>query len=153
MGIVFEGFGNIMNHQAQTITCPVNCVGVMGAGLAMTMRNRVIGLNENYKKQCFSGDIGIGKVGIFIYEDKDKKVLLFPTKGHWKDLTDVKDIETGLKDLKSKYKKLGITSLAMIPLGCGCGGLDYTKDVRPLLLEYLNDFDIDVYILHRGDLK
>jgi O-acetyl-ADP-ribose deacetylase (regulator of RNase III) len=153
MGVVFEGFGNIMNHKAQTITCPVNCVGVMGAGLAMTMRNRVVGLNEEYKKQCFNGVIGIGKVGVFDYEDIDKKVLLFPSKGHWKDNSNIKDIEEGLKDLVKVYKDLGITSLAMVPLGCGLGGLDYTKEVRPLLLKYLNELDIDVYILHRDDIK
>ena len=54
-----------------------------------------------------------------------------------------------MKNLVENYQKLNITSLAMVPVGCGYGMLDYTKDVQPLLHQYLEQMDIDVYLLHR----
>lgn len=150
MAIIFEGFGNVLNHEAQTVTCPVNTVGVMGAGLARVMRNRIPGLNRHYKDLCNVGDLMVGKC--FTYEvpnQEDKQVLIFPSKEDWKDDSKVEFIESGLQYLLKNYKKLNITSLAIIPVGCGLGKLDYAKQVKPLFDKYLNQMDIDVYILHR----
>lgn len=151
MAIVFEGFGNVLTHRAQTVVCPVNTVAVMGAGLALAMRNRVRGLNEYYKGLCHTGRLTLGNCKIYEVpgDEEERQVLLFPTKGHWKDSSQLKNVEDGLKYLAKNYKELGITELAMIPLGCGLGGLDYLKDVRPLMVKYLDDLDIDVYLLHR----
>lgn len=150
MGIVYEGFGNVLTHKAQTVVCPVNTVAVMGAGLALAMRNRIRGLNDYYKGLCQTGRLTVGRCCTYEVPSKDEKqVLLFPTKGHWKDDSVLTDVEDGLKYLAENYKALGITELAMIPLGCGLGKLDYLKDVRPLIIEHLDDLDIDVYLLHR----
>lgn len=153
MAIVFEGFGNILTHKAQTITVPVNVVGVMGAGLALHIKNRRNGVNKFYKASCNDGTLTIGRCKTYLSTNSEKdikNILLFPTKGHWKDPSTVEMIEDGLKDLVKRYKELEITSLALPALGCGLGGLDYLKDVRPLMVKYLEPLDIDVYILLRG---
>lgn len=153
MSIVFEGFGNILTHKAQTITVPVNVVGVMGAGLALAISNRRPDINPQYKKLCNSGAVAVGRCACITSKnsEKDKKnILLFPTKAHWKEPSSVKIIESGLKHLVENYKELGITSLALPALGCGLGQLDYIKDVRPLMVKYLDPLDIDVYILLRN---
>lgn len=151
MPIVFEGYGNVLTHEAQTITCPVNTVGIMGKGLALSMRNRFMNLNNHYKFLCQEGKLRIGHCEVFKKEDNDQQVLLFPTKTHWKDDSSVDEIEVGLRYLVKNIKKLNITSLAMIPLGCGLGRLDYLKEVRPLIVKYLDPLEIDVFLLHRDN--
>lgn len=151
MSIVFEGFGNVLNHHAQTITCPVNSIGVMGKGLALFMRNRIQGLHEHYKLLCTNAGLYPGKVATYQIPGKEQQVLLFPTKDHWKDDSKIEYIEAGLQDLVKQIDELGIKELAIVPLGCGCGNLDYTKEVRPLLVKYLDPLDIDVYLLHRDN--
>lgn len=151
MPIVYQGFGNVLTHPSQTITCPVNTVGVMGAGLARAMRNRIQGLYTSYKVMCEEADLRIGKVTVYNIPGENKQVLLFPSKEHWKNDSKLEYIEEGLKDISSRYKELGITELAITPVGCGLGKLDFTKEVKPLLVKYLDPLDIDVYILHRDD--
>lgn len=150
MAIVYEGFGNVLTHSAQTITCPVNTVAVMGAGLALAMRNRIRGLNDYYKGVCHTGKLAPGVCLTYGIPGKvGKQVLLFPTKGHWKEDSTIEDVEAGLQYLAKNYEELGITELAMIPLGCGLGKLDYEEQVKPLIMKYLDPLDIDVYLLHR----
>lgn len=149
MPIVYHGFGNILTTKAQTITCPVNTVGVMGAGLARAMRNRIQGLYSFYKSACESGELEIGNCVIYPIPSSEQKVLLFPSKSHWKEDSVLENIEESLRYLSEVYKTLGITELAMIPVGCGLGQLDYTTEVKPLLYRYLDTMEIPVYILHR----
>lgn len=149
MSIIYEGFGNIHTHHAQTLTCPVNTVAVMGAGLARAMRNRIHGLNDYYKGLCRTGKLAVGVCQTYKIPGQEQQVLLFPTKGHWKDPSDTEIVESGLKHLVENLEELDIKELAMIPLGCGLGQLDYTKDVKPLIYKYLDPLDIDVYLLHR----
>lgn len=153
MTIIYEGYGNVLNHDAQTITCPVNTVGVMGKGLALSMRNKFPKLLEYYKNLCVDGDLFIGKLKTFKIEtgdESEKQVLLFPTKDHWKNDSDLSMIEEGLQYLANNYEKLGITSLAMVPIGCGCGNLNYSTEVKQLLFKYLDPLPIEVSILHRN---
>lgn len=149
MPIVYEGFGNILTHKAQTITCPVNTVARMGAGLALAMRNRIRGLNEFYKGACVTGKVAVGRCSVYEIPGSEQQVLLFPSKGHWKEDSSVEIIELGLQDLVANIERLNIKELAMVPLGCGLGQLDYVKNVRPLLMQYLEPLTIDVHLLHR----
>ena len=152
MTILYEGFGNVLTHKSQTITVPVNCMGVMGRGLALSFRNRVQGLNDRYKEMCEVGSLSIGRLNI--YQDPDpqhpRQILLFPTKEHFKNPSQMEFIEKGLQDLVSRYQDLGIEELALPALGCGLGKLDYVKNVRPMMVDYLNQIDIPVYILLRS---
>ncbi len=149
MPIVYEGFGNILTNKAQTIVCPVNTVGVMGAGLALAMRNRIQGLHHFYKNLCAEGLLSPGLCKIYPIPKSNQNVLLFPSKLHWKDDSDIGDIVLGLEFISKNYKELGITELAITPVGCGLGRLDYTKDVKELMFKYLEPMDIPVQILHR----
>lgn len=149
MPIIYEGFGNILTHKAQTITCPVNTVGVMGAGLALDMKDRIKGLNAYYKKLCLSYKLVPGRCAVFENPDTAQQILLFPTKLDWRDNSTVVMIEDGLKYLVKHIEELKITELAIIPLGCGLGKLDYIKDIRPIMFKHLNPLKIDVHILHR----
>lgn len=149
MPIVYEGYGNILTHKAQTITCPVNTVGVMGAGIALAMRNRIRGLMDFYKHHCNEGTLAIGRCVTYPIPKKEQQVLLFPTKAHWKDPSEVGYIEEALEYLSEHIATLGITELALPPIGCGLGRLDYHKDVRPLIQKYLGGVEVDVYVLLR----
>lgn len=149
MPIIYEGYGNVLTHPAQTVTCPVNTVAIMGAGLALAMRNRIPGLHEYYKGLCHQGELVLGECRVYPIPKKHQQVLLFPTKGHWKEVSKKATINAGLTYLAQHYEELNIESLAMVPLGCGLGALDYTKTVKPLIIKHLEPLAIDVHLLHR----
>lgn len=151
MTIVYEGVGNVLTHEAQTLVCTVNCMGAMGAGIALAFKNGCPGLYQAYKEQCNKGLLTVRNV--FLYKPKyGPWVLCLPTKDHWKDPSKLEYIEYNLDNLSKDYEKLGITSLAIPPLGCGLGGLDYIEHVRPLFYKYLDPIDLPVSILMEGDL-
>ena len=52
-------------------------------------------------------------------------VLNFPTKKHWRSPSRLEDIARGLDYLREHYEAWGITSLAVPPLGCGHGQLEW----------------------------
>jgi O-acetyl-ADP-ribose deacetylase (regulator of RNase III) len=97
----------------------------------------------SYKKVCNSKLFSIGKLQL--YKDKEKWILNFPTKYHYKNPSKMEYIETGLKKFVEIYKDKGITSIAFPQLGCSNGGLDW-KDVEPLMVKYLDNLDIPVEI-------
>ncbi len=126
--------GNIFDSPAQVITNTVNCVGVMGKGLALEFKNRIPEMYNDYRKRCENKEVIPGRP--YLWENDQAQVLNFPTKRHWKDNSFLKDIEDGLKYLAENYKDMGIYTLALPPLGCGNGGLKW-ESVRPLVEKYL----------------
>lgn len=144
MPIIFEGRANVFTVDAQTVTCTVNLVGVMGAGVAKEYRARYPEAFKKYKFACGRGF----KIGQLLLQHlNDGRIgLCFPTKQHWKNPSELEWIEIGLIKLLETYKQYGITSLAITPLGCSNGGLNYEQQVRPLMLKYLNQMDIPVFI-------
>lgn len=136
--------GNIFDSPAQVITNTINCVGVMGAGLAIQFKNQYPDLFEDYLQRCQQGEV---KPGIpYLFENDEVQVLNFPTKRHWKEPSQIKDIEAGLSYLASKYKELGIYTLALPPLGCGQGGLQWS-DVKPIIEKHLAQIiDLEVFV-------
>jgi O-acetyl-ADP-ribose deacetylase (regulator of RNase III) len=129
---------SIFDSKAQVITNPVNCVGVMGAGLAKEFKFRYPSMFEDYKRRCSQGIVMPGLP--YLWQENDAKILNFPTKRHWKDPSILADIDNGLLYIKENYAKLGISSLALPKLGCGLGGLDW-KVVYPLILSSIGDLD------------
>lgn len=144
MPIVFEGRANVFTADAQTVVCTVNLVGVMGAGVAKEYKSRYPEAFQKYKFACTRG-FQIGQL-LLQHLNDGRLGLCFPTKKHWKNPSELDWIEVGLKKLLSTYKQCGITSLAITPLGCANGQLDYQSQVRPLMLKYLNQMDIPVFI-------
>lgn len=142
-----EDKGDIFKSSCQTLVCPVNTVGVMGAGLALAFRKRVPGLYTAYQEACRNGELTTSKVWIYKDPRVPFHVLCFASKEHWRNPSKREYVENSLKDLAERHEELGITSLAIPPVGCGLGQMDYIKCVKPLLMQYLDPLEIPVDIL------
>ncbi|MCB0367653.1 MAG: macro domain-containing protein [Bdellovibrionaceae bacterium] len=136
--------GDIFKSPAQVLTNPVNCVGVMGKGLAFAFKNQFPGLFKDYKTRCDNNQVLPGQP--YLWESETHQILNFPTKRHWRDKSVLQDIDEGLKFLAENYEQMGIQSLALPALGCGLGGLQWSE-VQPLVEQYLGSIpDLDVYV-------
>ena len=137
--------GDIFKSEAECIVNPVNCIGVMGKGLALKFKKKYNKMFIDYVMRCREGQVKTGQP--YLYKAEGRLILNFPTKQHWRDPSKLEYIEAGLKYFARNYRTWEITSIAFPKLGCGCGGLDWEKDVKPLMYKYLGDFeDITVYL-------
>lgn len=144
MEITFKK-GNIFNSQNQTIVNTVNCVGVMGKGIALVFKLRYPKMYDIYKEHCKNQLVGIGKLWLYKGEPSAPWVLNFPTKFHWKYPSKLEYIEKGLQKFVDSYKSQGISSIAFPLLGTHNGGLD-KKIVLELMTKYLSGCSIPVEI-------
>lgn len=137
--------GNIFNSECAVLVNPVNCVGVMGKGLALEFKNRYPAMFQTYKKACDTKELRPGQP-MLVY-GPDKSIVLFPTKYHWKERSKIIYIKDALEVVSCCYRSFGIKSIAFPKLGCGLGGLDW-KEVKPLMEQYLSkpDIDVEIYI-------
>jgi len=134
--------GDLFKSKAQTLVNTVNCVGVMGKGIALEFKKRFPEMYKDYVERCKNKQVKLGKPYLYKYTP-GPWILNFPTKDHWRSVSRLKDIEKGLDYLIKHYKEWGITSLAVPPLGCGHGRLDWNI-VGPTLYRYLSKLDIPV---------
>ena len=134
--------GNLLDDQAEALVNTVNCVGVMGKGIALQFRQAFPECFNAYKRACDAEEVKPGY--IHVYETGDllvpKFIVNFPTKRHWKGHSEIEDISTGLDALREWIKKAGIKSIALPPLGCGNGGLAWNI-VRQLIEQKLANLD------------
>jgi O-acetyl-ADP-ribose deacetylase (regulator of RNase III) len=137
--------GNIFNSKLQTIVNTVNCVGVMGKGIALVFKLRYPNMFEQYQDYCKSKLIGIGKLWLYKGEPDAPWVLNFPTKFHWKYPSKIEYLEKGLQKFVETYKEKGITSIAFPLLGTHNGGLD-KQEVLSLMQHYLGQCNIPIEI-------
>lgn len=145
MAIIEVFKGNIFNTKAQTIVNTINCVGVMGKGIALVYKLRYPNMFDLYKEYCKAKLISIGKLWLYKGGEDAPWVLNFPTKYHWKYPSKIEYIEKGLQKFVDTYKAKGITSIAFPMLGTHNGGLD--KDtVLTLMEKYLSQCDIPIEI-------
>jgi len=134
--------GNLLESKAQTLVNTVNCVGVMGKGIALQFKAQFPDMFKDYVTACERKEIRPGKP--YLYRKLIPPwILNFPTKDHWRSVSRMEDIIQGLKYLLKNYNEWGIKSLAVPPLGCGHGQLDW-KVVGPTLYRYLSQLDIPV---------
>ena len=123
---------------------PVNCVGIMGKGLALSFKEKYPSYFREYKFLCDSHIVRPGMT--IIHRPKPPTqpsyIVSFPTKDHWKYQSKLSWIEDGLIHLASLLPEYNdsIFTIVVPPLGCGLGGLDY-RDVRPLIVRYLYPLD------------
>lgn len=137
--------GNIFNSKAQTIVNTINCVGVMGKGIALVYKLRYPLMFDIYKRYCDEKYIGIGKLWLYNQQPNAPWVLNFPTKFHWKYPSKLEYIEKGLVKFIETYKEKKIESIAFPLLGTHNGGLE--KDgVKKLMIRYLSKCDIPIEI-------
>ncbi|NEW87147.1 Appr-1-p processing protein [Rhodopseudomonas sp. WA056] len=134
--------GDLFESRAQTLLNTVNCVGVMGKGVAEQFKRRFPAMFEDYKARCARGEVRLGEPYLFC-DLSGARIINFPTKDHWRSPSRLVDVERGLDHLAAHAAEWGITSLAMPPLGCGNGGLEWT-DVAPLIFSKLADLPIEV---------
>ena len=130
--------GDIFNSKADSIVNPVNCEGVMGAGLALKFKERYPKMFIHYKENC---NLSIGRISF--YPTKDYLIVLFPTKNKWKNKSKYLYIMEGLIDLKKHLSVSPMKSIAFPKIGCGLGGLKWYV-VKELIIEILGDLDIVV---------
>jgi len=134
--------GDILKSKAQTLVNTVNCVGIMGKGIALEFKDQFPDMFNDYVERCNRNEVRLGKP--YLYKRLTPPwILNFPTKGHWRSVSRIEDIVKGLKYLLVHYKEWEITSLAVPPLGCGQGQLEW-KVVGPTLYRYVNQLDIPV---------
>lgn len=134
---------SIFESSAQTLVNPVNTVGVMGKGLALSFKKRYPEMFEEYKRLCAAAWLKPGHLHLF--RTGDCWILNFPTKEHWKDSSRIQYLDSGLGRFASRYAAHGITSVSFPMLGCGNGGLDWGM-VQPLMEAHLGPIPIPVYI-------
>jgi O-acetyl-ADP-ribose deacetylase (regulator of RNase III) len=134
---------SLFESPAQTLVNTVNCVGVMGKGIAQAFKAREPAMYLAYKNICEQGLLEPGK--LWLWRGVDNWTLNFPTKKHWRNPSKIDWIEMGLKKFVSAYETQGIKEISFPRLGCGNGGLDW-EDVRPVMEHYLSSIDIPVYI-------
>ncbi len=125
--------GNLLEAPVEALVNTVNTVGVMGKGIALEFRQAFPTMFRAYEKACKTGEVRLGKMHVFDLgglTGGPRWIINFPTKEHWRERSRLENIEAGLKDLVMTIRRLGIHSIAVPPLGCGNGGLDW-HDVRP----------------------
>ncbi len=142
---------DLLKQPADAIINTVNCVGIMGKGIALQFKKAFPENYRAYVKACKNNEVNIGKM--FVYQMgmldaniHSKYIINFPTKKHWRSNSKIEYIEKGLNDLYDVIYKLNIKTLAMPPLGCGNGGLDWNV-VKNLIIQKLSPInDLVLYL-------
>ena len=116
----------------------------MRAGIALEFALRYPKMYEAYVRDCDSGFVKTGKT--FLYVSDGQKILNFPTKDDYKEPSLLDYLIDGLRYFEEHYKEYNAQSIAFPLLGCTNGGLDFEKEVKPIMLEYLSGIDMDVFI-------
>ncbi|MCD6501029.1 DUF4433 domain-containing protein, partial [bacterium] len=154
--------GDMFFSRLHTLTISVNCKGIMGKGLASTAKYRFPDVYVYYQDLCRNRKLRMGKPYLYKPEtsfdylladepstlkkaNAETWFLLFPTKDHWREQSNIQGIEKGLQWVQNNYRAQGIKSLAMPALGCGLGRLNW-QDVGPLMCNYLSKLEIPVQI-------
>jgi O-acetyl-ADP-ribose deacetylase (regulator of RNase III) len=137
--------GNLFESRAEALVNTVNCVGVMGKGIAYQFKRAYPEMHSDYVRRCKAGEVRLGEVSSF--RERGKLVVNFPTKSHWRSSSNLKDIRTGLRALRTFLVANEIKSIAIPPLGCGNGGLAWSdvKELIELELGELDGVDVEVY--------
>lgn len=132
--------GDLLRADAEAIVNTVNCVGHMGRGIALQFKKHYPDNYSLYRKACDAGEVVPGRM--FVFETgqflNPRFIINFPTKRHWRGKSKMEDIQSGLRALVGELKARKIRSIAIPPLGCGLGGLDWSE-VRPLIESSLAD--------------
>lgn len=141
--------GDILQAEAEALVNTVNCVGVMGQGIALQFKKAFPDNYKAYREACRRGEVRPGRM--FVYKTtglaQPRYIINFPTKRHWRGRSRLEDIEAGLAALVDEIRSRNIRSVALPPLGCGLGGLNWNQ-VRPRIehaLEALPDIDVQLF--------
>ncbi len=132
--MIFRAEGDLLGTNAEALVNTVNTVGVMGKGIALQFKQAFPDNYSAYEGACTRGEVKLGKMFVFHRHptNNPRIIINFPTKKHWRGKSKIKDIKSGLRALIEVARDEGVRSIAVPPLGCGNGGLDWSE-VRPLI--------------------
>ncbi len=145
--------GNLLEEEAEALVNAVNCVGIMGKGIALQFKQAFPENFKYYQKACKNSQVQPGHMFTVATETlfNPRYIINFPTKRHWRQKSKIEDIQSGLTALINEVQDLGIQSIAIPPLGCGNGGLTWS-DVKPLILEAFESLpSVDVILFEPID--
>lgn len=146
--------GDLFHSDEQTIVNTVNCVGVMGKGIALQFKKLYPRMFQDYVERCSLPSNHPQKVVTgkpYVFEEGGKLIINFPTKNHWRYPSKISYIEDGLAYFVARYQEWEVSSIAFPLLGCENGGLDWRTQVQPIMERHLAGLDIPVVIVLRGD--
>jgi len=139
--------GNILTADVEALVNTVNTVGVMGKGIALAFKKAYPLNYKLYRKVCDNKEFTVGSMFTTNTEQITPKFIInFPTKEHWKGRSKIEFVEKGMKDLVETIKTNQIKSIAIPPLGCGNGGLNWSI-VKPIILNELKNIDSDIEVI------
>jgi O-acetyl-ADP-ribose deacetylase (regulator of RNase III) len=144
--------GDILMAKAEALVNTVNCVGVMGRGIALQFKNAFSANFQSYAAACKRGEVQPGRMFVFDIGEVTwpRYIINFPTKRHWRGKSRIEDIQAGLTALATEIRERKIHSVAIPPLGSGLGGLDWS-DVRPLIEQALEALpEVEVLVFEPG---
>lgn len=145
--------GDILQTEAEALVNTVNCVGIMGRGIALQFKQVFPANFKAYAAACKHGEVQPGRMFVFDTGTltPPRYVINFPTKRHWRGKSRIEDIENGLVALVNEVRARGIRSIAIPPLGSGLGGLDWGQ-VRPLIVRAFAELsEVEVRIFEPAD--
>jgi O-acetyl-ADP-ribose deacetylase (regulator of RNase III) len=139
--------GDLLTADVEALVNTVNCVGIMGRGVALQFKERFPANFKAYEAACHREEVQPGRM--FVFETgtltNPKFIINFPTKRHWRGKSRIEDITSGLRALSEEIRSRKIKSIAIPPLGSGLGGLDWSE-VKPLIKAELHGFN-DLHVL------
>jgi O-acetyl-ADP-ribose deacetylase (regulator of RNase III) len=134
--------GDLFASRAQTLVNAVNCVGVMGKGIALEFKTRFPAMFDDYAARCRRGAVRLGEP--YPFRDVSGAMIInFPTKGHWRTPSRLADIAKGLDYFAQHAHEWGVTSAAFPALGCGNGGLAW-REVGPMIYQKLLRLELEI---------
>jgi O-acetyl-ADP-ribose deacetylase (regulator of RNase III) len=149
IGMILISQGNLLVAPVDALVNTVNIKGIMGKGIALQFKRAFPAMFRDYALACKAGRVQLAKMHVFDLgriTGGPRWIINFPTKGHWRERSRLIDIESGLVDLVNTVRRLGIGSIAIPPLGCGNGGLNWA-DVRPRIeAAFTNLPDVNVLL-------
>jgi len=133
---------DIWNNKRGIILIPVNCVGIMGCGLAKACKEKYPEIFKDYQRMCRNGKFILGTIKLYVIKD-GFAIMLVPTKYHWRNPSKLEWVEYVLKKLGTCMSRAPMDTFHVPPLGCGAGGLDIGL-IRPMVKKYLSHENVTI---------
>ncbi|MCB9794645.1 MAG: macro domain-containing protein [Alphaproteobacteria bacterium] len=151
--MIHTGTGNILQAQTEALVNTVNCVGVMGKGVALQFKRAWPEMYEDYRRAAKAGEVEPGRMHVWstgLMIGGPKLIINFPTKRHWRQGSRMEDVEAGLVDLVRVIREHGLRSVAIPPLGAGLGGLPWAEVKRRIVEALAPLEDVEVLLWDPG---
>lgn len=145
--------GDLFNSDTEAIVNTVNCIGVMGRGIALQFKKQYPDNFKSYEMACKHNEVVPGKMFVFKLNQlvNPKYIINFPTKRHWRGVSRIEDIQAGLADLVDVIRERRISSIALPPLGSGLGGLDWNLVRKIIESAFISLSDVNIIVFEPSE--